>query len=527
MNWRFRIAFGEASTEPQLGLWASHCLRVAALQHCQIEPSLVALFHFLLLAVVRASELETTVLVGESSFSRAHSEERDSSSSSRSSRSGYDGSVRGGSKLLRAHLESQVRSFVTPYYRKLWSLAFHSNSWMAYIALPTRDSTLLRLANAAPRLPRSASATVQSTCSLKDVSSMRPLKVQPSSLFVSRTFSRYSTRGQTVFASMEGNVTVEEPAVDTTAEEPAADNTSVASDAAEQAEASETPKRFQRSKSSRAAKTLTVQKDQIVAGAVFTGKVRSVQSYGAFVDIGAFTDGLVHISELAPKFVKEVTDVVSIGQEVTVRVLELNEKAGRIALTMRDRENEEEEQSSRPGSESSAGSGSGGEESGRPVNRGKIAGRGSGGSRSNSRASEPKTKLKKGEELKGTVKNIIRNGAFIEFAEQGEEAFLRGSEVTEGGENVPMENLLTVGQEVTVRVLKVERGKAYLTMKPQVDMTSVNQSINSGVVGSAANPFATFFLSVNLAGAELVAAEGTPAMEETAAVEEVSAVVSV
>lgn len=77
MNWRFRIAFGEASTEPQLGLWASHCLRVAALQHCQIEPSLVALFHFLLLAVVRASELETTVLVGESSFSRAHSEERD------------------------------------------------------------------------------------------------------------------------------------------------------------------------------------------------------------------------------------------------------------------------------------------------------------------------------------------------------------------------------------------------------------------------------------------------------------------
>lgn len=117
-----------------------------------------------------------------------------------------------------------------------------------------------------------------------------------------------------------------------------------------------------------------------------------MQSYGAFVDIGAFTDGLVHISELAPKFVKEVTDVVSIGQEVTVRVLELNEKAGRIALTMRDRENEEEEQSSRPGSESSAGSGSGGEESGRPVNRGKIAGRGSGGSRSNSRASEPKVR---------------------------------------------------------------------------------------------------------------------------------------
>lgn len=58
-----------------------------------------------------------------------------SSSSSRSSRSGYDGSVRGGSKLLRAHLESQVRSFVTPYYRKLWSLAFHSNSWYGFLKI--------------------------------------------------------------------------------------------------------------------------------------------------------------------------------------------------------------------------------------------------------------------------------------------------------------------------------------------------------------------------------------------------------
>lgn len=262
---------------------------------------------------------------------------------------------------------------------------------MAYIALPTRDSTLLRLASAAPRLPRSANATVQSTCSLKDVSSVKSLKIQPSNLFISRTFSKFSARGQSTFASVEGNVTVEEPVVDTTTDESAADNTTVASDTTEQSETSEAPaKKFQRTKSSRAAKSFTVQKDQIVPGAAFTGKVRSVQSYGAFVDIGAFTDGLVHISELAPMFVKEVTDVVTVGQEVTVRVLELNEKAGRIALTMRDRENEADEQSSQSGGESSVGSGSGEEESGKPVNRGKIAGRGSGGARSNSRASEPK-----------------------------------------------------------------------------------------------------------------------------------------
>ena len=132
------------------------------------------------------------------------------------------------------------------------------------------------------------------------------------------------------------------------------------------------------------------------------------------------------------------------------------------------------------------------------------------------------TKLKKGQELKGTVKNIIRNGAFIEFVEEGEEGFLRGSEITEGGENVAVDTLLTVGQEVTVRVLKIERGRAALTMKPQVDVTSINDSINTNVgAGGASNPFATFFRSANMVS-ETPASVDAP--EETAAAEEVSAV---
>jgi predicted RNA-binding protein with RPS1 domain len=138
------------------------------------------------------------------------------------------------------------------------------------------------------------------------------------------------------------------------------------------------------------------------------------------------------------------------------------------------------------------------------------------------------SKLKKGQELKGTVKNIIRNGAFIEFAEEGEEGFLRGSEITEGGENVAVDSLLTVGQEVTVRVLKIERGKAALTMKPQVDVTSINDSINPNVgAGGASNPFATFFRSANLvpeAPASVDAQEATPAAEEVSAVQEAPAV---
>jgi predicted RNA-binding protein with RPS1 domain len=83
-------------------------------------------------------------------------------------------------------------------------------------------------------------------------------------------------------------------------------------------------------------KIRTIQKEELIPGAVFAGKVRAVQAYGALVDIGAFTDGLLHISQLSSNYVSQVQDVVSVGQEVIVRVVDVNEMAGRIALTMRD-----------------------------------------------------------------------------------------------------------------------------------------------------------------------------------------------
>ena len=57
--------------------------------------------------------------------------------------------------------------------------------------------------------------------------------------------------------------------------------------------------------------------------------------FGAFVDIGVHQDGLVHISALADKFVKDPHAVVTVGQVVKVKVLEVDEKRKRIALTMR------------------------------------------------------------------------------------------------------------------------------------------------------------------------------------------------
>ncbi len=68
---------------------------------------------------------------------------------------------------------------------------------------------------------------------------------------------------------------------------------------------------------------------------ILEGVVTNVAAFGAFVDIGVHQDGLVHISALADKFVKDPHTVVKAGQVVKVKVLEVDEKRKRIALTMR------------------------------------------------------------------------------------------------------------------------------------------------------------------------------------------------
>ena len=70
-------------------------------------------------------------------------------------------------------------------------------------------------------------------------------------------------------------------------------------------------------------------------GMVCPGIVTNVTNFGAFVDIGVHQDGLVHISQLADKFVKDPREVVSAGDRVSVRVLEVKLDKKQIALTMK------------------------------------------------------------------------------------------------------------------------------------------------------------------------------------------------
>jgi uncharacterized protein len=68
---------------------------------------------------------------------------------------------------------------------------------------------------------------------------------------------------------------------------------------------------------------------------VLEGTVTNVTNFGAFVDVGVHQDGLVHISALADKFVKDPRDVVKAGQVVKVKVMEVDEARKRIGLSMR------------------------------------------------------------------------------------------------------------------------------------------------------------------------------------------------
>ncbi len=75
--------------------------------------------------------------------------------------------------------------------------------------------------------------------------------------------------------------------------------------------------------------------DDLKAGMELEGTVRNVVDFGAFVDIGVKTDGLVHVSELSNRFIKHPMDAVSIGDNVKVRILDIDKERHKISLTMK------------------------------------------------------------------------------------------------------------------------------------------------------------------------------------------------
>ncbi|MDQ0427606.1 MULTISPECIES: 30S ribosomal protein S1 [Caryophanaceae] len=157
--------------------------------------------------------------------------------------------------------------------------------------------------------------------------------------------------------------------------------------------------------------------EKIHAGDEMKGKVQRIASFGAFVDIGG-VDGLVHISQLSHEHVEKVSDVVTEGQEVTVKVLSVDRDSERISLSIKD---------TLPGPWDSIDE-----------------------------------KAPKGSVHTGTVKRLVSYGAFVEVL-PGVEGLVHISQIAHKHIGTPNE-VLTEGEEVQVKVLEVNKTDKRLSL---------------------------------------------------------------
>jgi ribosomal protein S1 len=168
--------------------------------------------------------------------------------------------------------------------------------------------------------------------------------------------------------------------------------------------------------------------EELEAGAEVEGKIRSVMPYGAFVDVGAATDGLLHVSEISNEFIKDATEKLTAGDTVTCRIKAINLEKQQLALTCKD---------------PSAQRGGGGRRQARPD------------------LTEYESADEK-EFVTGTVNSITDFGAFVTLKE-GVDGLVHISQIKDGGVG-KVSDELSVGQEVQVRIVKVEKEKRRIAL---------------------------------------------------------------
>ncbi|VIS24004.1 30S ribosomal protein S1 [Streptococcus pneumoniae] len=147
---------------------------------------------------------------------------------------------------------------------------------------------------------------------------------------------------------------------------------------------------------------------KLAVGDVVTGKVARITSFGAFIDLGG-VDGLVHLTELSHERNVSPKSVVTVGEEIEVKILDLNEEEGRVSLSLK---------ATVPG----------------PWD-------------------DVEQKLAKGDVVEGTVKRLTDFGAFVEVL-PGIDGLVHVSQISHKRIENPKE-ALKVGQEVQVKVLEV------------------------------------------------------------------------
>jgi len=201
------------------------------------------------------------------------------------------------------------------------------------------------------------------------------------------------------------------------------------------------------------------------------GTVKATTSYGAFLNIGATTDALLHVSRMSDDFVSNVEDIVKVGDVVTVRILKIDEDKNQVALTMRS---EEVEKAAASGAQE--GRGGGGARRQRP--------RRSDGDREAQR--ESMSKLAAGgfsddKFIEGEVVSMLDFGAFVRFDSSqfgdnfsGEIDGLVHISALTPNRVESVQSIVSVGEKVQIRVKNVDaqNGKVSLSMINKEDEKS-------------------------------------------------------
>jgi len=193
--------------------------------------------------------------------------------------------------------------------------------------------------------------------------------------------------------------------------------------------------------------------EEFTLGSSVKGSVRTITSYGAFIDIGASTDGLLHISQLSSGFVSEVSEVLEVGQEVDVRIININADKNQVGLTILTEEEEEKAKS---------GGGGGGRRQG-----------GGGGRKDDSKVMAGLTEKgwDSGKFIAGKVVSTVDFGAFVKIdvsqlneEVEGEIDGLVHISALSVGRCDAVTSIVNEGDDVQVRLRSIDGRKASLSL---------------------------------------------------------------
>ena len=171
----------------------------------------------------------------------------------------------------------------------------------------------------------------------------------------------------------------------------------------------------------------------LTRGMEMQGRVRRLADFGAFVDIGVGTDGLLHISEIDPsRRIAKIADAVSVGDEITVWIKDLDRESNRISLTM--------------------------------VQPGTLT----------------INDLEQGMTINGKVTRLAPYGAFVDIG-VGREGMLHVREMGDGYVRAP-DDVVSIGEELDVRIVSVDKRRARIDLSikglhPKTEMMDTSEEV--------------------------------------------------